>query len=506
MPSSASQAMQTLTQQWYNAVTTGLNLRGQFQMVQGNIAVGATSQALWTLMDTVPPDSLTQFWTPGSYNSFASNYGSVLSRIHSNASGSFQTAMGDYYNTWMTYLKSNPPAPPIASTLPPLFQSWAYANMSPEQAQSCYTALQATLIDPIGAAQQMWITAGGQGGVKAYGTTIETLDSQIAMAPSGNASLNSQTSSSDVSHTWANGSVDGFFDIFFGKAGASYDATTSVVTNAGVDITVQFQHVATIPVTPLETGSVTAGPTTYPSWYVPAALQTGYNNNNYQIWQPGSPDWNSFFGATGSMQRGTSGLVVVDGIKITVTSLSSIAEADRQQVQASFEAGFFPFFGVSGSGGWSNAFSFNDSGEFVASSSCPIGNPQVLGILVTPIANLIAQTEVMNAVRNRRTRAPVRALPAPPAPEPLAARTEAPMVATIAWTGIALQGLHNLGVSPPIEQLIATHVTNWAQNNGPHWALNSLHAYQSAVPAYTATAQVVAVNGPDRTLNIVNFV
>jgi hypothetical protein len=112
----------------------------------------------------------------------------------------------------------------------------------------------------------------------------------------------------------------------------------------------------------------------------------------------------------------------------------------------------------------------------------------------------------MNAVRNRRTRAPVRALPARPAREPLAARTEAPMVATIAWTGIALQGLHNLGVSPPIEQLIATHVTNWAQNNGPHWALNSLHAYQSAVPAYTATAQVVAVNGPDRTLNIVNFV
>ncbi len=68
------------------------------------------------------------------------------------------------------------------------------------------------------------------------------------------------------------------------RAGASYDASTVTVTNAGIDINIQFQHVTTIPVAPLETGSALwrGRPPILPEGIVPSALQTAYNNNNNQ--------------------------------------------------------------------------------------------------------------------------------------------------------------------------------------------------------------------------------
>lgn len=505
MSDSASQAMENITAQWWNAVTRGLNIRGNFQLVQGNISLGITSQAIWSLMDTIPPSSVVQFWTPGSYNSFSSNYGSVLSRIHSSASSSFQTTMADYFQPWMTYLQAHPPAAPINQTLPALFQSWAYANMPPAQAQSALTALQGALIDPIGQAQQMWIAAGGTSGIKAFNPSIETLDAAISTAPSGTVELNSQTESSDVTKTWANGAVEGFYDIFFGEANTSYESTTVVVTNAGVDININFTHVVTIPIAPLEMGTVVAGPTTYQAWYVPSALQTAYNNNNYQIWQPGSPDWNSFFGPSGSMLRGTAALVIVDGINVSLNSTASIAKEEQTDVRAAFAAGFFPFFGVEGQGGWHNDMHFNDSGQIVASASSPTGAPQVLGIIVADMPNLIAREEVMAARRNRRARLPQRT--------PLVLRgrsgggpiVPAPAVITVAWTAAALQGLHNLGLSPLAEAAMSNWITTWAQGRAAGWALNQNVQYVSNLPQYTATARVVAINGANRTVNIVAF-
>lgn len=503
MSDSATQAMQTLTQQYYNAITSQLHLDPmQFQLVQGNIAMGATSQALWSIMDSIPPASLTQYWTPSGYNSFASNYGSVLSRIQTSSSGAFLTAMGDYYASWVSYLKSNPP--PAGTPLPSYFQSWALGSgMPPQQATTVTSLYAAAFNDPIVKAQQLWFAAGGAGSVMAYNTSVATAEAQVGMAPGNTVSLNSQTQSSDVTNTWAKGSVEGFFDIFFGAAGASYEASTSVITNAGIDMTISFSHVATIPIAPLSQGTQAAGPTTYQSWYVPTALQTAYTNNNYNTWQSGNPNWDSFFGDMGTMQRASAALVVVDGIKISLTTANGISVADQQQLRASFEAGFFPFFGVSGEGGWSNSFSYDDQGRIAVTSTSPTGNPQILGVLVSGIANLIASTEVSEARRAQRA---LRAPAVRVAPRLSSAAVPVPAVVTVAWSAIALQGLHNLGVQPAIEQLIVNFVNTWATNSAGGWGLNTLNNYVSAHPQYTATAQVTAINGGNRSVTIVNFV
>ena len=82
MPSLAD-AMKTLTAQYYNALTGGLRLNPQqeFQITQGQIALGATSQNFWGYLDTIPPVLIANTWSPGGQNTFSSQYGAVISRL-----------------------------------------------------------------------------------------------------------------------------------------------------------------------------------------------------------------------------------------------------------------------------------------------------------------------------------------------------------------------------------------------------------------------------------------
>lgn len=499
--------MQTLTAQWYNAVSTQLHLDpSAFQMVQGNIALGSTSPGLWALMDSIPPQSITQYWTPQGYKSFSSQYGSLIPRLQDPSYGQFQAAMGDYYSTWMTYVKATPP--PAGTTILAYFQSWAQSNMPPDQAGNALSLYAAALNGPLAQANMAWAVAGGATGVKAFNQTIEVVDHTIAGAPSQGVQLDSTTESSDTSHTWAKGSVEGFYDLFFGEAGASYDAATSVVTEAGVNISVEFTHMATVPIMPLSQGSILAGPTTYNAWYVPAALSQAYQNNNYQVWQPGTPDWSSFFGDSGSLPRAATSLLVVDGITVSMQSKAAIAKASQQEVETSFEAGFFPFFGVSGKGGWTSAQSFNDSGQVVATAKCPVGNPQALGILQSSIEALISSADIQAALRGNRVHvggSPLRFEQTASVAVPGAASALLGTV-YVAWTALAQQGLHNFPVGAGVKDLIVNYVNTWATNNAPNWALGSFHQYQQPVPPFIATAQLANVNGNNRTVNITNFV
>ena len=81
----------------------------------------------------------------------------------------------------------------------------------------------------------------------------------------------------------------------------------------------------------------------------------------------------------------TTALVLVDGISISLTSQAGFSGSDQSSMQTAFEAGFFPFFGVEGEGGWNQTVTFDDEGCVVATANCPVGSPQVLGVLVSPI-------------------------------------------------------------------------------------------------------------------------
>lgn len=388
----AQQAMETLTAQWYNAVVAGCGLdRGTFQLCQGNVAIGSTSETMWNFFDVVPPASVTNFYNPSQANVFSSDYGAVVNNLVPQNSNSFQTAMGDYYAQWVAYLHSTPaPTMPTGGILA-LFQQWAEFNLPPNQAQACYTDYQQVAQGAVPVAVQMWIAAGGAGAQMAYNSTIAQLLSALQGVAGKSFTMSSATESSDVSDTWAKGSVGGWVDIFAGEAGGEWDDFTTSIAKSGVEVKASFTRLATFTAGPLAKASKDPILSAYTPWYWEPALNLAFQNNNNLVWQKSAPTWDNTFGPTGNLLRTTGAIVVVDGVSVTVAAQTNFDSAQQQEVKAQAEAGFWPFFEASASGGWQNDVEFDDHGLMSMTSTSPTGNPQVLGAIVTPIQDTFSK-------------------------------------------------------------------------------------------------------------------
>jgi hypothetical protein len=383
---SMQQAMETLNAQWYNALTNGLHLDpSTFQLMQGNSVIGSLSETLWSIFDAVPPLSVNNYYNPSQFNSFSANYGSIITNLNQPGSNNFQNDMGDYYSDWFNFLSQQKSLPDGGLTQ--LFQSWSQMNMPAGQAMQCYTDLANIYQGSVFTAITMWLNAGGSGGSpKAYNITVEQVSTKIVQAPSGSVTMNSQTESSDVSHSWAKGEVGGWYDLFAGEAGGSYDELSMDLISAGLKITVQFTHVLTMTAAPLNQTSKDPILSKYKPWYSSATLNLAYQNKNNGVWKNNPPTWDSMFGLNGSLLRVCSALIIVDGVDITATSAASFNASQQKQFQAQAKVGFWPFFEASASGGWSNNFSFDDQGRLTYTASSPVGNPVILGAIVSPIA------------------------------------------------------------------------------------------------------------------------
>jgi len=386
--SSLEQSMETLTSQWYNAVVTGCGFDPEtFQLVQGNQAVGSTSEKLWQFFDTVPPLTISNYFNPTSFNSFSQDYGGVVAHIIPQGGDALQTAMGDYYSQWQSYSKKNQDYGIKA------FQTWAM-GVNPSQAAD-WISLYRTLLDgAVFLAQQAWdnmLNAESNPGVCAFDKTINDLNSALQSSASKTVHMDSSTESSDVSNSWSEGSVEGIFEDFFEGAGeGSYSDFSKTVTSAGLTIDAEFTRLTTIAAAPLYQPSSDSILSQYTPWYNSEALSIAYKNNNNEVWKHGAPTWDGTFGDAGDMTRMCGGIVVVDGISITVTSSASISKNDQQKFEAAAAGGFFPFFMAEAAHGWSTDTSFNDSGQASMTVSSKLGNPQVLGVIVTPMGQVLA--------------------------------------------------------------------------------------------------------------------
>jgi hypothetical protein len=383
------QAMQTLTAQWYNALTAACQLDpSTFQLVQGHSPLGATSEILSNLFDSVPPQSINNLFNPSQGNVFSTDYGAVINNLKAQNANKFMNDIGDYYSQWTAYLKTNPAIP--QGGISALFDNWSQLHMPPDQAQQCYTDYLQVSQGVVPVAVQMWLAAGGgTGGVNAYNATIAQLQSALQASQGVNFTLNTSQASSDISHTWAKAEGGFLFDLFEIGGDGSYDQLSETVTEAGLDITVSFQRLVTFPAGPLAKVSSDPILSNYQPWYSSAALNLAYQNNNNLVWNNTPPTWDNTFGPTGNMLRTASAIVVVDGISITSVSLNSIATKDQTTVKTAVEAGFWPFFEAEGSGGWQNTATFDAAGTMTVTSTCPLGNPQILGVIVTPIGGLL---------------------------------------------------------------------------------------------------------------------
>jgi hypothetical protein len=383
-----TQAMQTLTEQWYNAVITGLGLSDQqFQLFQGPGSVASTSQIMWNLFNAVPPASLNNYYDPNQANNFASDYNLILTSLVACTDSSFQTCMGDYYMQWMTYFQKNVPTPFNAQTVTSLFTQWSMVYAP--SCSNCASNLTKAMINPVNTAISSFQAANGS---YAWNQTIDALNKALASGPAKSFTMNSLTQSNNTTHTWASGSTSIFFDLFSFGGGGGYDEVSNKATSAGLNISASYKHVTTLAAGPY----AAADPNNpilsqYVPWYVGAVLGLAYTTQDNTVWNNQAPiTWQKAFGQNGFLQRMATAIVVADGIDITITSTASYTTLQQTQITAAAQGGFWPFFSASGQGGHTNTVTFNDSGQFTCKTSSPLGNPQILGILQSSMADIFS--------------------------------------------------------------------------------------------------------------------
>lgn len=380
---SGQQAMSTLQDQWYNAVIAGLGLSpGSFQLVQPMVPLGASSVQLWSYFNCLPPLSLTNNNVTGGGNLFYSNYAGVISQLMPPNNSELQFALGDSYGAYTTFVNSlNPPAYTMApADLTKAIIFWANTNNIPNGAQianltisaqnNAITQAQSSVSNP----QFLYPTGTPPpAGYPVFSQTIAQLQAALQRAPSAAIHFDSDTESSTLTNTWAEGSVGGMYDLFWGNASGGASQINQMAASSHIVVDASFKSALTFAANP-------------GGWYNSSALGTAYSVQDNTIWQHGTPSWQSTFGPSGNMQRFTTSVVVVDGISITMTSDAAYSSSDQKQIQAQAKTGFWPFFSIEASGGYSSSVSFNSSGQMSSTITSPAGNPAVFGVNVTPVA------------------------------------------------------------------------------------------------------------------------
>jgi hypothetical protein len=285
----------------------------------------------------------------------------------------------------MNYVGALNPAP-NPNDLPNIFFSWATIH-APGVASRGRNDIEAILDDPIALAQQAATNkAGFINGVPNFGATIQDLRDAVPRSAAASFSFDSATQSADTTYSWARSAVGGFWDFFTAEGAGNWDKTQSKAASSHLTMAVSFDHALTFPAAP-------------GGWYSSAALSAAYGTKDNTMWQPGTPNWNSTFGPTGSMQRFVTQLVVVDGIEMTMTSQGDYDSSEQEEIHAQASAGFFPIFSAQAAGGFDSTVTFDSSGTMTVTGSSPAGNPVVLGATVASASELLGGQAIRAARR-----------------------------------------------------------------------------------------------------------
>lgn len=400
--SATDDTLHNLTAQWYNSLTTALSLSpDDFQLAQGELLTPTSTERLWDMMNQIPTESIAQYYTPATTNTFSSDYQSMMSYLHAPAQQAFQNAMGsDNYAAWKAaataYLTDPANAAAIkaaggaAQALLAYFGTWSAINLDPGTAAECTTLYGATYDNPVYIGTVVLFNL-KPGAAVPYTETHPQLLSDLGQGPSVSFSMNSATASSSLSDSWTSStSSDG--GTYFYTVDSSSEATdfTQKFASSGVNVQTTYQHVLTVPIQALASGSVSEGTATYAPWFYPAALAAAYQDPSGDLWSDTS-QWNRFFGPTGAMQYVATALVIVDGVQHTVTSNASYSSAEQTYAhsQSSSDYGCWPYYvSNSSSSTTQTSTTFSDSGQMTVTTTSPVGNPLVIGVLVSPIKDL----------------------------------------------------------------------------------------------------------------------
>jgi hypothetical protein len=376
----------------------GLTNASNFQLIQPAVpfpAPATTDAIVWAWMNQIPPFALMQ--SGGGGDQFFSDYEAVMSSLTPSINIDFAGDIGPAANSaWNSYLASltNPPA---VTQLPSLFFNWAFTHGYYSVADKGSSDLSAMLLEPIYRAQlalQPYLTITGVHTGKPYDWSMGygQLVSQLNSAPNKTLSTANVGSNSDVSSSWAAGGSSGGFFLWGGGSSSTNSSMSASFASQAVSVAVSFDHVLSFVPVP-------------GAWYDSAAFGLAYASQTGSPWNPAAPEltWAKTFGPSGNMQRFASALIVVSGMKVTVTSGYAFSSAEQTTITENSSAGFWPFYSSSSSSSITTSHSFNKAGNLSITTNS-VGNvPTLIGMIVLPAANYLGyasagKTKFLNLV------------------------------------------------------------------------------------------------------------
>lgn len=394
VPIVVQQAMTTLSAKWYNALVSGSGLsRSEFQLVQGYGAIGTTSESLWRILDQVPPDSFCRRHDPAKARSFLGAYSDLSENAIAGGALRFRKCMGDFFALWENDKANLDPMPISALQWVREFVDWACVSLPNALTQKCINHYKTALLDPTFLAAHL-LTAfkftQRTAAVPAFTLTSRKLTELLDRSEPRSIMFNSMDAPGSLAGAWSQAQEGGTFNLFGGSQGTDHIAPTLKLTNAGVNVRCTFQKLVSAQARPLARPSYDPDLKDCTPWFSPAALQSSYESGLEPSWNPKAmADWEWNFGPNGNLPRACVGLVVADGIKLTLTSKAGLTVDEQVDFSRHASEGIFPFFKRSGAEGWVTDWSFDRAGNAIVSSSCKPGNPQLLGVLVNGISEML---------------------------------------------------------------------------------------------------------------------
>ncbi|WP_333849616.1 hypothetical protein [Leclercia sp.] len=368
-------AVQTLQNMWYMAVVNGLGLnKSSFMLLQSGTPLPYETNVLWQVIDALPPKALTSVMSLGSLSSFYHNYGSLFSPVFAPESDDFKRIMGDQLNSWQDYQKTLPEDVfDDADKEIKAFSMWAKRHLPSHISSSAISIFSKDILNIVNASREKYRANSdflhpfeGKKGPLYKIKISDITQGAIAHGPKKEIHLNSKTSSSDVSSTWAKGGVSGFLSIFSLGGSGNYSNTTRKFVSSDITIDATFQHV-------LNVQTFMPG-----DWYNSGFLNYAFKGKS--AWSVGNPlTWESVFGPDGNLQRFIEGLIIVDGIEIVMKSSAIYSMEDRKEINSQIKGGIWPFFSTNASGGFNSAVNFDDQGRMIVKTTCPVGSPAIFG-------------------------------------------------------------------------------------------------------------------------------
>ena len=389
-------AMAYLCGRWYNAVVRQLSLSTKTFVLQQPFApLPLTTHGLWSMFDVVPPRSIVHNMLGGGANQLFSSYCAVVNRLVGMTPGDMDEILGEDAPAWYAYVKSVKPVPRV-SEIGEVFFNWAMIHC-PEKAVAGRAEFNSVANDPVNLAiMEMADRTGFVDGVPSFGISLEDARIAVQRAPGGSLTFDSAQESGDVSRSWAYGSLVGLplADRFL--LGVDGDPGWQRINEkAG-----QNQVIVELSVENLATVHALPG-----SWFHTGALSLAYHDRatgpdtngdhgaDTGVWRNGAADWESAFGASGGLARMVSSLVLVDGVKMRMTSTAQYSPEEQRQIEESFGGGIWPFTGLGGHGGLTSKVKFDRDGAAVFSATSRPGTTYVLGANVVPVASRLAAQE-----------------------------------------------------------------------------------------------------------------